>query len=221
MAWNNLATPFPVWRELKPWPCSHNIPILLLATPFPVWRELKHKPCLFHRLFRYYPCYPLSRLKGIETFIWISFTRVRNRQLATPFPVWRELKLEVFCDLGIDALLATPFPVWRELKQGSLQIHRFSFETACYPLSRLKGIETEFMNIVCVRIWREVLLPPFPFEGNWNRSSRTRLAISLGLLPPFPFEGNWNGADIYLNSVAWQDLLPPFPFEGNWNSRIP
>ena len=203
-----LATPFPVWRELKLILCRSDSSMAInLATPFPVWRELKllpHSPFTlritnllppfpfegnwnvnkritngeairllppfpfegnwnyWYRYLRFRlrsPCYPLSRLKGIETTAYKCVTR-RFCALLPPFP------FEGNWNLGTEshvmrkvAVLATPFPVWRELKQIEISKGEATV-VACYPLSRLKGIET--VDMPCGFAAQALLATPFP-----------------------------------------------------------
>ena len=159
---------FPVWRELKLEICFSSCHCYCcLWIRFPVWRELKpstHPPrhttvANFGYAFpfegnwnssssrRRIGCLvsldTLSRLKGIETFLYVWRTRVSaTRTLDTlsrlkgietnrwddiqdafalwiRFPVWRELKpsIRIFDTSTLDDFLWIRFPVWRELKR--------------------------------------------------------------------------------------------------------
>ena len=141
-----LATHFPVWRELKlrslaRSPSWHRP----LATHFPVWRELK--PILRSAQL------PTTGSCLLHTFPfegnWNSlywYYRTKRTLLATHFPVWRELK--------------------RRTSGGACRSIR-----PCYTLSRLKGIETQWLWLSLRCYWR-CLLHTFPFEGNWNQDTQ-------------------------------------------------
>ena len=125
----------------------------------------------------------LSRLKGIETYIYYDHCfRVQflpSFGYAFPFEGnWNSLHntrwiLAYMC-------LWIRFPVWRELKrtwgEGRLLLRDFGYA--------------------------------FPFEGNWNPSpleQENTLAKVFGYA--FPFEGNWNTVSLKYRAIHLFDSL--------------
>ena len=208
--------PFEGNWNLNPPTTSSGFAGLLYTFPFEgnwnFWRFLNNQRNLLKS------CYTLSRLKGIETKLPISFLRVVEH-------------------------LAIHFPVWRELKHNSRANPNSCCLFACNTLSRLKGIETQH-TVVQFTDWSN-LLYTFPFEGNWNSFSTTGLfSIFPTLAIHFPVwrelkrygpvalnAGHWLLA---IHFPVWRELKRvggtrsirngrvtlqyTFPFEGNWNS---
>ena len=183
---------------------------------------------------------PLSRLKGIETAVFINFI-FQIPYLWIHFPVWRELKRKHWLVLFV------------------FQLHvsesTFPFEGNWNTIRLAKRI----LIPLCSE-------STFPFEGNWNTSRIARTLYSQEELwihfpvwrelkpiffqfpnkpchseSTFPFEGNWNFLCLCWERKNYPTLNPlsrlkgietassacfcgrgrhsesTFPFEGNWN----
>ena len=114
----------------------------------------------------------LSRLKGIETKQLMKGVNIKT--LWIHFPVWRELKLYLWCHTRqhLPNFFEYTFPFegnWNVLPLTILLMPA----VALNPLSRLKGIEThnnsDFVNLMLNSE------STFPFEGNWNYSIPNKL----------------------------------------------
>ena len=134
----------------------------LLAIHFPVWRELKHYTPSKKTVREMRSCYTLSRLKGIETVLFLHF-RCEPLDLLYTFPFegnWNFLSfIGIFSFLScytlsrLKGIETFPGPVlWGDC-------------APCYTLSRLKGIETMCQEATSVLrlllaihfpVWREL-----------------------------------------------------------------
>ena len=108
---------FPVWRELKRTKSIRREQQCDLWICFPVWRELKLEPLIIPPQRAIFTLDMLSRLKGIETFIYhrrnecrlifgYAFPFEGNWNCPTPAPRYPHS----------ESALWICFPVWRELK---------------------------------------------------------------------------------------------------------
>ena len=138
--WYVLAIRFPVWRELKRYKHQHyNRTDQSLRYAFPFegnWNPFGRPTAVWSDT----ACDTLSRLKGIETRSRTAHKK--ESWLAIRFPVWRELKREMFSEGGVlrDSLpYAFPF-------EGNWNISRG---------------HNDPNGLVALRY-------AFPFEGNWN-----------------------------------------------------
>ena len=256
------------WNHLKGGYTRRNGRTTWLAIHVPVWRELKPFVTQTRGLHPCIPCYTRSRLKGIETLKHHLILYRQLNLLAIHVPVWRELKLPVACLLVICSrtILAIHVPVWRELKLSNSDdwsvmisdlLYTFPFEgnwnlsematygkdmDTCYTRSRLKGIETLFIQTslylssnlaIHVPVWRElkrennlvrvdVMVPLAIHVPVWRELKQDdevscAETVPIHLLYTFPFEGNWNAKGLSIDIGPPTFLLYTFPFEGNWN----
>ena len=135
----------------------------------------------------------LSRLKGIETSQRSeSPVRCTSVFVQICFPVWRELKLLcVFC-------------CW------------FALWVCSDMLSRLKGIETLALIVLCP-CHNQMFRYAFPFEGNWNFFVVFRRFLFMKVQICFPV---WRELKLLIVNVRESECHQfryAFPFEGNWN----
>ena len=192
--------------------------IIFVRKGFPVWRELKLQGICVSDTQKWIKSERAFPFEGN----WNSFCSFGASTICTfvrkGFPVWRELKRR--CRLQLRKRVWTGPKGLSRLKGIETQpLRRPMYRPLSRPkgLSRLKGMETLFQCDECC-LFAFVSERAFPFEGNWNASSRVFPNSQDWSERAFPFEGNWNGcATISLSApvASWSERA--FPFEGNWN----
>ena len=148
----------------------------MLWIRFPVWRELKLYPCYVFPISYQITFGSAFPFEGNWNYSWLNACcMLLPFGSAFPFEGNWNWPSSTASTKAVIALWIR-VPVWRELKQIAFRDTDTINPSSLDPLSRLKGIET-CSQMSYVWLLYQHFGSAFPFEGNWNAFNFLELAL--------------------------------------------